>query len=1165
MRLSRPIEELRDHYTVVVVGSGYGGAIAASRLARAGQDVCVLERGREIQPGQYPNTPSRALREIQARTRFGRVGSRTAMFDFHVDRDINVLVGCGLGGTSLINANVALRPNPPIFENGAWPTELRGVGHQVLDRYFDLAEDMLGSTSHPQGSGLLKFAALRKVADVLGGAAELPPLNVTFQDGRNSAGVEQHRCVQCGDCVSGCNYKAKNTVLMNYLPDAYRHGAHIFTEVEVGTVQRQNDGLWLVAYDVIGRGRERFDAPTQFVTADVVVLAAGTLGSTEILLRSARAGLPLSGRLGDGFSGNGDVLAFAYDIDAPVRGVGRGPRPVVQDGEVGPTIVGKVDLTHITEPGLMLQEGAIPGALARFLPTAFWAAAAIIGTDDKKGVRRLLRLAREAAGIPLGAYRAAMNRTLTFLVMCTEDTFGRLVLNGDRLDVDWMNVGDRPVFKYVNGMVSTAARALKGTFVPNPIWRPPIGSLLTVHPLGGCVMGDSAGTGVVNHKGQPFKGKRGTSVHDGLYVADGSIIPCPLDVNPLLTISALAERTCELIAGERGWAIDYAPSTDPWPEPPITYPTLSFSERMSGFFSPDVSGGYKEASERGRADRSPIEVVLTIDYDDLDAVLADTSHPGRLTGTAVAPALSPNRLMVESGEFVLFERDPDRVETWHMWYRMTLLAEDGRRYRFIGRKDVNDHPGLDAWPDTTTLYVDIADEAGQPVGKGIMRISVADFLRQLGTFKVRGVEDPVRSRTYLFAFFRVFVKFLLRVYGGPLDQAGAFPTLPGGPSCAWPPPPPSEPKRELDLPDPEVYWCDQQSRWHRGNPPGKNAWLRLTRYRPEGAAKGPVLLAGGFGMSSRALICDTIPRPNLGEFLVENGYDVWLLDYRASTDLQSACDQFTVDDIATQDWPTAIAKVRRVARVRDVQAFGHCVGSVSLLMALLSGHPEMGHVRSAVCAQFTTDPMTSLLNRAKAALHLSEALHMVGLYKVNPDTTFDVPNVLLDLILRLVPMPREERCGQAVCRWINAIYGCTHRHERLNDATHQALNEMFGVGNIKSLEHLATMMRRERAVDFQGKAVYTNFTNMRIPIMFLQGKHNHIFYPEGMEKTFKWLTSETDPSLYTKEILPDYAHLDAIVGREASTEVYPRILEHLERTSIPTLNGSGGQLTPAIP
>ena len=124
-RLSSPIEKIQDHYTVVVVGSGYGGAIAASRLARAGQKVCVLERGREHQPGEYPENEAEALREVQTDAPDGHLGPKTGLYDFRLNDDLNVFVGCGLGGTSLVNANVALRADKRVFQDRRWPRALR--------------------------------------------------------------------------------------------------------------------------------------------------------------------------------------------------------------------------------------------------------------------------------------------------------------------------------------------------------------------------------------------------------------------------------------------------------------------------------------------------------------------------------------------------------------------------------------------------------------------------------------------------------------------------------------------------------------------------------------------------------------------------------------------------------------------------------------------------------------------------------------------------------------------------------------------------------------------------------------------------------------------------------------------------------------------------------
>ena len=202
-RLASPVETLKEYYPVVVIGSGYGAAIAASRLARAGKQVCVLERGREFQPGEYPNRSTEAVGEMQAHTpEVPQVGSRTGLYDFHIHPDINVFVGCGLGGTSLVNANVALRAEPRVFDDPRWPRELRNrqpadqtleIDHATpLEKGYTLAEEMLKPNPYPQdGPELPKLSALEKSAQHLGQKFYRPPVNVNFtlevHDGTSNA------------------------------------------------------------------------------------------------------------------------------------------------------------------------------------------------------------------------------------------------------------------------------------------------------------------------------------------------------------------------------------------------------------------------------------------------------------------------------------------------------------------------------------------------------------------------------------------------------------------------------------------------------------------------------------------------------------------------------------------------------------------------------------------------------------------------------------------------------------------------------------------------------------------------------------------------------------------------------------------------------------------
>src|SRR6202167_1059638 len=451
--LSRPVDQMQAHYSAVVIGSGYGGGIVAARLARARWDVCVLERGRELHPGEYPNSALSAARQIQVHTAKADHGSPAGLFDFQVGPDVTVLTGCGLGGTSLISASVALEPRDAVSADDRWPAALR-QHPEALRPYMSAAREMLGSNPYPRSwPKPPKLQALEQAAAGLGRQVVRPDLNVTFTSGPNAVGVRQNACNLCGDCCSGCNYGAKNTVLMNYLPDAYAHGAHIFTEVAVQSVRRCQ-GTWRVGFDVLGEG----PATSRFVTADVVVLAAGTLGSTQILLRSRDLGLPVSERLRDGFSGNGDVLAFAYDTDEPVDDVGLGHRVPRADTAIGPTITGLIDLrgpdTGLKD-ALIIEDGAIPGALAAAIPLVLSAASDGVHED---ATRRL----RELAGIPFGPHRRAAGRTLAYLVMSNDDSGGRIAMENDRIQVSWPECGEQPVFARDNRLLAEATQALHG-------------------------------------------------------------------------------------------------------------------------------------------------------------------------------------------------------------------------------------------------------------------------------------------------------------------------------------------------------------------------------------------------------------------------------------------------------------------------------------------------------------------------------------------------------------------------------------------------------------------------------------------------------------------------------------------------------------------------------
>jgi cholesterol oxidase len=536
---------MAPHYDVVVVGSGYGGGAVASRLARAGQRVAVLERGRELLPGDFPRSLRQARPHLQAQTNRRHLGRRDGLFDFRFTDDVGVLVGCGLGGTSLINAGVALRPPASVLADPCWPTALRGGTDPELDRGFARATAMLGSRAYPETAvDLAKLDALEEMARHIPGATfERPPINVATEAGPNAAGVHQPACSGCGDCVTGCNDGAKNTVHATYLADAARFGTEIYTGLTVESVRPVDGGRWQLRLALTTR-----EAPSRFVETDVVVLAAGVLGSTEILLRSRDLGLDVSPELGHRVSGNSDFLAFAYDCDTTINGFGFGtatdrPKPV------GPTITGSI---RVPSPGggtTLIEEGAVPGALAPLMPLAFFLQSTFGEPPRPTEPRRFL--ADLVGNLRFFGRDGAMDRTQTLLVMGPQDDVGVITLEDGRPTIVWPGAARSRHIHDNDALVSEIVRSMGGRYLRSPSWRNPLSDrYLTVHPLGGCAMADDPTLGVVDDRGRVFRGTTG-DVHPGLYVADGAIIPRALGANPSLMITALAERIATHLIADR--------------------------------------------------------------------------------------------------------------------------------------------------------------------------------------------------------------------------------------------------------------------------------------------------------------------------------------------------------------------------------------------------------------------------------------------------------------------------------------------------------------------------------------------------------------------------------------------------------------------------------------
>ncbi|MCS4436917.1 GMC family oxidoreductase N-terminal domain-containing protein [Aquiflexum gelatinilyticum] len=773
-KLSKPLSDLKSHYDFIVIGSGYGGSIAASRMSRLGKSVCLFEKGKEFLPGQFPDSLAEATKEMTL-----NVGKehkeKNGLYEFTIGEGISVLKGCGLGGTSLINANVSIKPDPRVMDQPEWPSAIRD-NLPTFYEGLDKAWEMLKPNPYPENKNgypvLNKTQGMRKSAERMAEEFRLLDINVTFENKNdNHVGISQPKCTNCGDCVTGCNVGAKNTTAMNYLPDAFNHGAEIFTEINVRHIEKTENG-WRVFFNPMSTGREVFDAPEMFIEAENVILGAGSLGSTEILLRSAKKGLSISDFIGKRFTGNGDVLGFGYNNDVAINGIGLGKKATDKIANVGPCITSVIDMRNRPkmEDGMTLEEGSVPGPIRGLMAGMLVTTSRLFGKNTDRGWGDFFKeKIREITSLIRGPFYGAVNHTQIYLVMTHDDGNGEMALEKDNLRIKWKGVGKQEIFKKVSGELYSATEALGGSQIPNPTWNKMMDyDLVTVHPLGGCNMGDDATKGVVDHKGQVFSGKSGTALHKGLYVMDGAVIPRPVGTNPLLTISALAERSCKIIAEELETKVNYSwkliPEKDSFPN---LKPGVQFTESMKGYFSLEETDDYEKGFDKGKAANSPFEFTLTIKSEDVDSFVEVATHEAGMFGTMLAPALSKFPFTAVNGTFNLFiehSQDPNRKK---MIYNTLLLSQEGNKYYFMGFKEVFNDKGFDVWKDTTTLFITLHEgdsSSGKVIGKGKLIIEPTDFAKQLTTMKALNTTNKMEELKAIGTFGKFFAGNVFETY-----------------------------------------------------------------------------------------------------------------------------------------------------------------------------------------------------------------------------------------------------------------------------------------------------------------------------------------------------------------------------------------------------------------
>ena len=769
-------------FDAIVIGTGFGGAVTACRLAQAGFKVLILERGRRYEgETKFP-------RDFSPAAKGWLWGKDRGLFDARVQDRIVTVQAAGYGGGSLVYANVHIQPPPEVFAKG-WPDK---YDLPSLKPYYNLVAHMLNiapitasTTGLPPKSSLMRDAAggLNRAGQFFfpNLAINFGQLRTPFQDTINAS----KKCDYCGECVIGCSEHAKNTLDLNYLRVAEKLGSIVQTECEAMSIGLK-DGGYVVNYVDLDKNK------TVSVPAPRVFLCAGALNSTELLLRCRDdyGTLPnLSPRLGRGFSGNGDFIAFAFDT-----------QEVVQPSR-GPTITSAVIYNNpiVKEPiWFLLEDGGYPSQISKLVQI-------LNPLRPPKGIKRkiadgqqlfstLRTLVPGAFGMPKAQEPGKPTPEhredhVAVLLAMGRDRANGTIRWGPKAPqawVDWDARSNLPLYdeeELLSTDFAESKDAFNGTVAVSPLWKR-LRLPISVHNLGGCAMSQHEGDGVVDEFGQVWG-------YPNLYVLDGSILPASTGVNPSHTIAAVAERNVEaairIRPSDTKWKADpdwHAPQWDEANANPVLEPmpivstytrpplakgiTIKFEETLTGVWRPPFSNG-KFA-----------DLTVSIETPLLDEFLLDKDHRCPMEGVFRAADLTdPGGATISDGQFSLFVEDDEfGFYSRKMVYEFTFLDKNKHKHVFHGIKRIRDR-GLDRvpmpqpryqrylfdiWNALTQLSFTLTGDSPGPVPDGDLTITAGGVLDQLLSMQVPGSKGWLQKTWQQARLGKFFINAIFDVY-----------------------------------------------------------------------------------------------------------------------------------------------------------------------------------------------------------------------------------------------------------------------------------------------------------------------------------------------------------------------------------------------------------------
>ncbi|KAJ9181364.1 hypothetical protein P3X46_009501 [Hevea brasiliensis] len=1103
-------------YDAIVIGSGYGGSVAACRLSRAGIKVCLLEKGRRWKAEDFPTDALKMMSAVRMENQNLGIsfGPKHALFQVYEQNDSLAAVACGLGGGSLVNAGVMLPTPVRARRNPKWPKE--------WEKNWDICEASAAAMLRIQ-SVPVKFPNAKVMREIFEGETEetvdnLMNLSINFdveEPPSNSLKLQQtSSCLACGNCIAGCPYNAKNSTDKNYILSAVQAGCTVRTECQV---QYVTENMHEVFQQEISRKRRWrvYLNEIDYVTSDFVILSAGVFGTTEILFRSQMRGLRLSKALGSGFSCNGNTVAYLAGSTAPLSGYGLDRKQMSTipfQERPGPSI----SSAFTSSLGFTIQSAVLPRAYPYLLfkgivsygwPTGYWFFHGII--DKLKHITGL----KSTQAIVLNA-------------MGYDESDGNIVLDKNMDKICFTPPHDPLLPQKIEAYQKLTKKL--GGFLFIPRYRS-----TAVHLLGGCNASSDSLGGVCNHNGQVFDPKTPTSVYPGLYVCDASLIPCSVGLNPCLTIATAAEHVSRHLVQN---ALDYKGKRDK------NFDILTV-DRNSGLVA-DKNSDIDHNSIvlfnetlRGYVGGMPCAAYLKIKmnsqnkqgFDEHNSVIRGF-HPflrGKVGGYVVFRAIEKDKIHIIDGEVDMCVVDCRTPYTQYMHYRLHLVASSGSKYILEGKKIMNSYLFASyAWKETTTLHVTFKKVAVNSTRemkvdlKGELRVSLVELLKSFLSLKGKG------SGRFVYSLLQTLLStYVLQIPRG--IHKGFIPND----SCNKPYP--SSTLHKIKTEDGHFISCRQ---WKCiQNPRGLKGEKQLN----------PVLLLNGYVTESYWL--PTEPH-DLIRTLLEEGHETWLLQPRLHP--MNPANSFTIEDIGKYDIPAAINMILELHGLgTKIHVIAHCVGGLAIHIALMGGHVSAAHIASLSCTNSSMFFKLITLARIKMWLPLVP-VSMAILGKKNILSVLETSKTSFrQWLLKFIAccIPRYERCTSKECQIISGIFGNAFWHENLTPSLHQWLNEYSSTRlPMGAFPHLRKICNSGFIVDKNGNNSYLiHPERMAVSTLYISGGRELLVTPETSFLANKYMKLHQPSFRHERVVVEGFGHSDLLTGEKSNKKVFPHILSHI--------------------